>query len=87
MRVRWPSTVRSETNNAAATSRLVLPSATSAATRSSAGVRAPGVAARPLIRFSSARARSAQRVAPQSSNIATASSSVVARLSPSLCTA
>ena len=53
MCARCPSTVRSERKSAAATSLFVLPSATSAATRSSAGVSAPGVAARPLIRLSS----------------------------------
>src|SRR5215510_13916671 len=53
---RCPSTVRSERKSAAATSLFVLPSATRTATRSSAGVSAPGVAARPLIRLSSARA-------------------------------
>ena len=74
--VRCPSTVRSETKSAAATSRFVLPSATSAATRSSAGVSAPGVAARPLMRASSARARSAQSAAPIRSKVASASSSV-----------
>ena len=58
MRDRCPSTVRSERKSAAATSRFVFPSATRAATRSSAGVSAPGVAARPLIRRSSSRARS-----------------------------
>ena len=76
MRARCPSTVRSERNSAAATSRFVLPSATRAATRSSAGVSAPGVAARPLIRFSSARVRSAQSAAPIRSKTASASSSV-----------
>ena len=44
---RWPSTVRSERNSAAATSRFVFPSATRAATRSSAGVSAPGVGRAP----------------------------------------
>ncbi len=63
MRARCPSTVRSERNKAAATSLFVFPSATRAQTRSSAGVNAPGVAARPLIRLSSARARSAHRAA------------------------
>ena len=76
MRARCPSTVRSERKSAAATSRFVLPSATSAATRSSAGVSAPGVAARPLMRFSSARARSAQSAAPMRSKASSASSSV-----------
>ena len=41
MCARCPSTVRSDRKRAAATSRFVLPSATSAATRSSAGVSAP----------------------------------------------
>ena len=76
MRPRCPSTVRSERKSAAATSLFVLPSATSAATRSSAGVSAPGDAARPLMRFSSARARSAQSAAPIPSKTASASSSV-----------
>ena len=76
MRPRCPSTVRSERKSAAATSLFVLPSATSAATRSSAGVSAPGAAARPLMRFSSARARSAQSAAPIPSKTASASSSV-----------
>ena len=48
--------MRSERKSAAATSRFVLPSATSAATLSSAGVSAPSVGARPLMRLSS-RAR------------------------------
>ena len=76
MCARCPSTVRSERKSAAATSLFVLPSATSAATRSSAGVSAPGVAARPLMRLSSERARSAQSAAPIPSKIASASWSV-----------
>ncbi len=73
---RCPSTVRSDRKSAVATSLFVLPRATSAATRSSAGVSAPGAAARPLMRFSSARARSAQSAAPIPSKTASASSSV-----------
>ena len=73
---RCPSTVRSDRKSAVATSLFVLPRATSAATRSSAGVRAPGAAARPLMRFSSARARSAQSAAPIPSKTASACSSV-----------
>src|ERR687891_1730050 len=60
-RERCPSTVRSERKSAAATSLFVLPSATRAAIRASAGVSAPGAGARPLTRLSSARARSAHR--------------------------
>ena len=54
------------------------------ATRSSAGVSAPGVAARPLIRFSSARARSAHSAAPIASKISSARLERFARLAPSL---
>ena len=60
MCVRWLATVRSPRNSAAATSRFVRPSATSAATRRSAGV-SPSSRVRPPIRPSSARARSTQR--------------------------
>ena len=54
MWVRWLATVRSPRNSAAATSRFVRPSATSAATRRSAAV-SPSSRVRPPIRPSSAR--------------------------------
>ena len=52
MWVRWPATVRSPRNSAAATSRFVRPSATRAATRCSAAV-SPSSRVRPPIRPSS----------------------------------
>ena len=55
MCVRWLATVRSPRNSAAATSRFVRPSATSAATRRSAAV-SPSSRVRPPMRPSSARA-------------------------------
>jgi hypothetical protein len=64
---RWLATVRSPRKRAAATSRFVLPSATSSATRRSAAV-SPSARVRPLIRPSSARAFAAQPSAPTDSN-------------------
>src|SRR5262245_24666733 len=55
------------TNSASATSRLVLPAATSAATLSSVGVSSSDEGARPPIRASSARALSAHNAAPSPS--------------------
>ena len=66
MCVRWLATVRSPRNNAAATSRFVRPSATSAATRCSAGVRPSSRVRPPMLPSSatgSARPRSRRRAA------------------------
>ena len=66
MCVRWLATVRSPRKSAAATSRFVRPSATSAATRCSAAV-SPLSWVRPPMRPSSTRARSTQVAAPSRS--------------------
>ena len=70
---RWLATVRSPRNSAAATSRLVLPSATRAATRRSAAV-SPSARVRPLIRPSSLRAFRTHVAAPSCSNRESAAS-------------
>ena len=64
------------TTRVAATSLLLIPSATRTATRSSVGVSSPDDAARPPMRVSSPRAWIAQSTAPRSSKIASARPSV-----------